>query len=281
MILIALTAALLFAAPQQSAPQQSESPQSGTVKLQPYKLTPEQMEQARQKYEPTRQAVVHLNELAGSIHSEDDARAFIDAVAERYTGKRPSWITRGMRHRVAHAEYEAVSDPSRLIPEERIVNIWNEYVRELDAPEETLVTVAEVHNLRDAMYTSSQIMWKRSGFTQEFWTMPNIYATNADGKVASGCRALEALKILHDMFNSFQNVRLARERVQKGVLISDSVKQNEGDGTPRPQLARAQLMAVRSTNPLPSAESRYVQAHGERDYQHLLERGFAELFPKD
>lgn len=77
---------------------------------------------------------------------------------------------------MAHAEYEAVSDPSRLIPEQRIVDLWNEYVRELDAPEETLVTLAEVHNLRDAMYFGSKAMWKREGFTQQIWTAPDIHA---------------------------------------------------------------------------------------------------------
>jgi len=238
------------------------------------------MEQLRQENEVRRQAAVRLNELAGSIRTEVDARMFIDAVAEQYTGKhRQSWLTRGIRHRVAHAEYEAVSGPSGFIPEERIVNVWNEYVRELDAPEEALVTVAEVHNLRDAMLTSSQHMWKNET-ARQFWTIPSIYAVDADGNVASGCRAVEALKILHDMFNSFQSIWFARERVERGQLVSDEVKQRERDGTPPPPLTPGQLKVMQNRNPLPEAESRYVQTHGERDYQRLLERGFAELFPK-
>jgi hypothetical protein len=271
MIAIPLALALLFAAPQQSAPQQ------------PSELTQQQrLEQAREKYEPTRQAAIHVNELAGSIRSEADARAFVDAVAERLTGNQhQSFTTRGIRHRVARAEYLAVSDPSQLIPEQRIVDIWNEYVRELDAPGETLVTAAELHNMRDAMYTGSQSMWKKEGFTQQFWTIPNVYAVDVDGRVANGCRAVEALKIFHDMFYFFQNVQAARERVQKGILVSDLARQRKQDATPRPQVVKAQLSASRDTKPVLAAEIRYVRAHGEGDYRHLLERLYAELFPSE
>ncbi len=201
--------------------------------------TPEELEQARQKYEPIRQAAIRLNDLAGNIHSEADARAFVDAAGERLAGQDlPGWTTKSIRQRVAHAEYEAVTDSSRLIPEQTIVNVWNEYVRELDAPEETRVTVAEIHNMRDGMFTSSQFLWRKTGM-QSFWTIPNLYAVDADGKVASGCRAVEALKILHDMFDRFENLRGARERVRKGVMASDLVKKREKDGNARPPVTRA------------------------------------------
>lgn len=269
MFAIPLVLLLLIGAPPQSTPR-------------PAPDTPQQMEEARARYEPTRQAAVHLNDLAGNIHSESDARAFVDAVAERFLGQEDlSWTTAIIRHRVAHAEYEAVSNPARLIPEQRIVNVWNEYVRELDAPEETLVTVAELHNLRDATYTSSQSMWKRGWSTQQLWTIPNVYAVESDGKVASGCRAMEALRILHDLFYFHQNLQLARERVQKGVLVSDLLRQQKQSGMSRPPAARGQLMARRDPNPVLPAAMHYVQAHGEGDYTRLMERLFEELFPAD
>jgi hypothetical protein len=268
MIAIPLVLLFLFGAPQQSGPQA------------PDPAAQQKLEDARARYESTRQAAIHANELAGNLHSEADARAFVDAVAERLIGNQNwSWATRSIRHRVARAEYEAVSDPSRLIPEQRVVDVWNEYVRELDAPEETLVTAAEVHNLRDAGYTMNKLMWKKDRFPQSLWTMPNVYAAGADGKVATGCRAVEALKILHDMSSSFQSVLAARERVQRGVLVSDLAMQRQAPA-PRPQPARSQLRAVRDANPVRVAEYHYVQAHGEGDYQHLLERLFAELFPE-
>ena len=278
MIAIPLVAALLLGSPQQADVSQPH-------------WTPEQLEQIKQKeeqfrrqYEPTRQRAIHINDLAGNIHSEADARAFVDAVAEELTGHRHmSWTTRSIRRRVAHAEYEAVSDPSRQIPEQRIVDIWNEYVREIDAPEETLVTVAELHNLRDSLYLgASQYTWKRE-LGQSIWTMPNIYALDADGKVASGCRALEALKIIHDMHDMFQNVRFARERVQKGVLPSEAFQQRQlNPAQPaKAMFSSGGLHATSIRNPIQPAVYRYQQEHGERAYQQLLRRLFAELFPED
>lgn len=278
MIAIPLVAALLLGSPQQADVSQPH-------------WTPEQLEQIKQKeeqfrrqYEPTRQRAIHINDLAGNIHSEADARAFVDAVAEELTGHRHmSWTTRRIRRRVAHAEYEAVSDPSRQIPEQRIVDIWNEYVREIDAPEETLVTVAELHNLRDSMYLgASQITWERE-LGQSIWTMPNIYALDADGKVASGCRAVEALKIIHDMHDMFQNVRFARQRVQKGVLPSEAFQQRQlNPAQPaKAMFSSGGLLATSIRNPIPPAVYRFQQEHGERAYQQLLRRLFAELFPED
>jgi hypothetical protein len=278
MIAIPLVAVLLLGSPQQADVSQPH-------------WTPEQLEQIKQKeeqfrqqYEPTRQRLIHINDLAGNIHSEADARAFVDAVAEELTGHRHmSWTTRSIRRRVAHAEYEAVSDPSRQIPEQRIVDIWNEYVREIDAPEETLVTVAELHNLRDSMYLgASQFTWKRE-LGQSIWTMPDIYAIDADGKVASGCRAVEALKIIHDMHDMFQNVRFARQRVQKGVLPSEAFQQRQlNPAQPaKAMFSSGGLLATSIRNPIPPAVYRFQQEHGERAYQQLLRRLFAELFPED
>lgn len=278
MIAIPLVAVLLLGSPQQADVSQPH-------------WTPEQLEQIKQKeeqfrqqYEPTRQRAIHINDLAGNIHSEADARAFVDAVAEELTGHRHmSWTTRSIRRRVAHAEYEAVSDPSRQIPERRIVDIWNEYVREIDAPEEALVTVAELHNLRDSMYLgASQYTWKRE-LGQSIWTMPNIYALDADGKIASGCRALEALKIIHDMHDMFQDVRFARQRVQKGVLPSEAFQQRQlSSAQPaKAMFSSGGLLATSIHNPIPPAVYRFQQEHGERAYQQLLRRLFAELFPED
>jgi hypothetical protein len=264
---IVLTVFLLFVSPQQSGPQQPD---------------PSMQQRAAEARESARQAAIHVNDLAGSIHSEADATAFVDAVAERFTDSQlQSWMTRSIRHRVAHAEYEAVSDPSHLIPEQRIVNVWNAYVRELDAPEETLITVAELHNLRDAAYTMNKLMWKKERFPKSLWTMPDVYAVDAEGKIAIGCRAVEALKILHDMSFFFEGVLSARDRVQKGILVSDTARQWQQNPAPRPVKERGELKATRDANPIRMAEYHYVQAHGGGDYQRLLERLFAELFPAE
>ncbi len=279
MLAIPLVAALLMGTPQQADAPQPYRPQ----------WTPEQQEQIKQKqeqfrkqHEPVRQRAIHINDLAGNIHSEADARAYVDAVAEELTGHRHmSWTTRSIRHRVAHAEFEAATDASRKIPEQRIVDIWNEYVREIDAPEEATVSLAELHNLRDAMYSSGESMWKNE-MTQSLWSMPNIYAIDADGKVASGLRAVEALKVIRDMHEMFGLVASARARVQKGVLESDLRKQpREAPQFSRTIFTTPELHAIKNDNPIRPAAYHYQEHHGERAYQQLLKRLFAELFPAD
>jgi len=305
MIAIPLLAVLLLGSPQDSAvvaaPQVSASQDSSTSaspaavaapRRFTSQLTPEQQEQIKQKqeefriqHEPERQTAIRLNDLAGSIHSEADARKLVDAVAEELTHHRHLlWAGLTIRRSVAHAEYEAVSNPSGLIPEQRIVDVWNEYVREIDAPEEALVTVAELHNLRDSMYVgASRLSWKND-LAQSVWTMPNIYALDADGKISDGCRALEALKIIHDMHDSFMNVRIARARTQKGVLASAVLAQREQASSQAPTriFASGQLRILTSNpDPIRPAVFRYQQEHGMDSYNQLVRRLFAELLPAE
>jgi hypothetical protein len=69
----------------------------------------------------------------------------------------------------AHAECESVRNPVTLIPEQRIVDVWNQYVKEIGAPDEAIVSVAEIHNMRDGSFTVAQLMWARGN--QTFWTI--------------------------------------------------------------------------------------------------------------
>src|SRR5882762_4141899 len=267
MFAILLAALLPFAEPQQP------------------KLTPQQqqkIEQAKASFEIHRQAALRLNDMAQSIHSEADARKFVDGVEEELFGhggpiqsKLRSFITRSMRRRVAHAEFAAVSDPADLIPEQRVVEVWNEYIREIGAPEDTLVTVAEVHNLRDGMYTGSQRMWNRGGFGQSLWMIPGIYALDSTGNVAAGCRAIEALKVLHDMENSFISVKSARERVQKGVLVSDPLRQPQPEAA-HPISTVVSLAQSPELDLISACARRYSEERGQTAYKELMERLFQE-----
>jgi hypothetical protein len=255
--------ALLFGYPHQENPK-------------PEELTPPQRE-ARLRYERFRQESIRVNELAAHISSEADARAYVDAVADMFADiLPPSWATRGIRERIAHAEYEAVSDPLRQIPEQRIADVWNKYVREIGASEEALVTAAEIHSMRDATFAVTEVMWSK-GLNQA-WTMPNIFAVGADGKVAEGCRAVEALRVLHDLDQQFDNLRGARERLRKGIVASDAIKKSL-ENTKANQKTTARLTAWLDTNPLRPAESKYMHEHGADHLNQVVEMLFEELFP--
>jgi hypothetical protein len=118
------------------------------------------------------------------------------------------------RQRVARAEYESVGDPATLISEQRIADVWNQYGREIGAPGETIITVAAIHNMRDGVYTVAQPMRVRGN--QTIWTMPDVYALGPDGKVADACRAIETVRVIHDLDDLFQSLRGARDRLRKG-----------------------------------------------------------------
>jgi len=276
-IAAALLAQLLLAVPQTAVPQPS-TPTAPT-------WTPEQLEGIREKEaeiqkqrEPARQQAIHINDLAGNIHSEAEARAYVDAVAEVLTGHRHMlWTTRSIRRRVAHAEYEAVTDPARQIPEQRIVDVWNEYVREIDAPAEALVTVAELHNLRDSMYVgASRFAWKRE-INQSIWTMPNIYALDADGKIASGCRALETLKIIHDMHDQFQNVRADSEGSSR--FGHRQITKSQSRTTPSTKICRSRTSRCSDEQPDPCCHAALPARARRTCLSAVIAKTFCRVIP--
>lgn len=232
---------------------------------------------AAMTYEQHKQAAIRINDLAGQIHSEADASAIVSEIATMFAKELPPpWASAGIRDRIARAEYGAVSDPAKLIPEQRLADVWNQYVKEIGAPDEAIVSVAEIHNLRDATFTSARLMWARE--FQTIWTMPNVFAIGPDGKVADGCRPLEALRMIHDLERFPQNLRAARDRVRKGIVASDRFKKSVEAQNPTAR-AHSQLTGNANPNPMLIAERRYLQEHSSGQYYRLLKRLFEEFFP--
>jgi hypothetical protein len=260
MIPLVLPFALVVAAPQSSSTESQTSVR----------------QRAHAEYERHKQAAIRINELAERIHSEADASAFVSEIAGVFAKELPAaWATSGIRQRVAHAEYEATSDLAKLISEQRIVDVWNQYVREIAASEEAIISTAEIHNMRDAEFTVAQLMWARGN--QTVWTMPNVYALRPDGKVADGCRAVETVRVIHDL-DDFQNLRRARDLLRRGIVASEEAKKRMQ--SPNPHSQPTGWIAVHvDTNPILLAEQRYLREHGSEAYGQLLMRLFGELFP--
>ena len=159
-----------------------------------------------------------------------------------------------------------------------LVDVWNQYVTEIGAPDEAIVSVAEIHNMRDGSYAVAQLMWARGN--QTIWTMPNVYALGSDGKVANACRTLEALRVIHDLDDLFQNLRGARDRLRKGIVPSDEIKKRLGDPNAQSH-STARLEPHADTNPISPAERRFIQEHGSIANDQLLIRLLNELFPPE
>lgn len=240
--------------------------------------SPTSMQPSNYSYQAYGQTAVQMNDLAGHIRTLDDSRTFVDMIAKTFADELPpEFATGGIRDRVAHAEHESATDPTKLISEQRIADAWNKYVQEIGAPEEALVNVAEIHNLRDGYYATARVLWNRG--SQSIWTMPNIYEVGWDGKIADGCRAVEALRVIWDIANQFDNLRGARERVRKGILVSDSLGRQQKP--PSSGQDRSEVMVVGGIrdNPVQAAEIQYVREHGEIGLSHAIERLIRDLFP--
>jgi len=261
MIALGLVFALIIGTPQQGSSTDSQAI----------------VQDAQSAYERHKQAAIRINELAGQIRSEADASALVAEIADLFAKELPSaWASSSIRQRVAHAEYEAVRAPAKLIPEQRVVDVWNQYVKEIGAPDEAIVSVAEIHNMRDASFTGAQFMWPRGH--QQIWTMPNVYALGTDGKVADGCRALETLRVIHDLDGLFQNLLSARDRLRKGIVPSEELKKRAANPNPQEHSA-GRLEAHTDPNPIRLAEQSYVPEHGSAAHERLLLRLFDQLFP--
>jgi hypothetical protein len=95
-------------------PQRSDSTESQTTMQQ----------RAHDEYEQHKQAAIRINELAGRIQSEANASAFVSEIAGLFAKELPPvWASSSIRQRVAHAEYETVRNPAKLISEQRIVDV--------------------------------------------------------------------------------------------------------------------------------------------------------------
>jgi hypothetical protein len=221
--------------------------------------------EARKKAEAYRGATVRINELAGNIHSEQDARAYVDELARMFGDEITYALTAPLRARVAQAEFVTATDASKLIPEQRVADAWNKWVADINAPAEARITAAEVHNYRDAMHASGERMWQQY---PNLWSAPNIAAVKPDGTVAEGCRAVEALFVLHQIDTFFTNLLAARDRVAKGVLLSEELRKRRAEPQPKRQLkavsARIEVMPATATQvALHKAEAAYIEKHGE------------------
>jgi hypothetical protein len=208
----------------------------------------------------------------------DDARRLVHMVAKEFADDLPpAWATAGLRERIAEAEYRSATDPAQLVPEQRVADAWNRYVDEIGAPRDALVTAAEIRSMRDTDYTMVRFAWTR--VDQSMWTTPNIYAVGPDGKVANGCRALEAVLVVWRMANYYEEIDAARNRVKLGIVESDLFGKQEKK--PVTGHVRTEVRAsIQAENPIESAERRYVSEHGMADFSRVIVEMVGNLFPK-
>jgi hypothetical protein len=230
--------------------------------------SPEAMRQIAEKWRSMREHAIAINDVADHIQSPDDARKLIDLVYAEFSDELPPrWATHSLRERIARAEYESAADPGSLISEQHIADVWNDYVEKIGAPQETMLNAAEIHYLRDAQYVSARLFWTKG--QQQIWTIPGVFAVGPDGKVASGSRALEAIRLLWLLGSTTDDFAGIHEQVQKGVLLSDLYPHPE---KPRaPGTGKAYMTSRIVSFPVQQAAMRYMHDHGARALDHAIE----------
>lgn len=117
-----------------------------------------------------------------NIHSPADAETYINAILAKHhidaatvSGLAP------LEHRLAAAEYASLTDPSKRIPEARIVDAFNQLMDDWGAEPWTRIAVADFHRFHRI----------KAGIL-----IPYSVSRNSDGTVADSCRPIEALYLL-------------------------------------------------------------------------------------
>lgn len=222
--------------------------------------SPEAMRHAAELRRNMAAHAIAINDLAGRIHSLEDARKLVDMVAGEFPDSLPpKWATYSIRDRLARAEYESAVEPGSLISEQHVADVWNDYLQTIGAPQESYVTAAEIHTLRDSYYVTSQLSWARGN--QNIWTVSNIYAIGADGKVANGCRAIEALNILWQLSTQPEILQGTRDLIKQNQRLSEIYKHPSKPPAPGTEKAYVTIRTV-PPNPIELAANHYMHKHG-------------------
>jgi hypothetical protein len=253
---------------------------AGLISLSPVppQSTADKEAKIKAEYALFKERTNEIDALAANMRSMEDSRRMVGLLADIFADDLPpAWSTRLIRERIAQVEYESATDHAKLIPEQRLVEAWNRYVTTIEAPQDAIVTVAEIHNLRDGSYSAARFMWSRG--IRNVWAIPSIYATGPDGKVADGCTAVEALRVLYDLSNQFGNLRGARERVKQGIWVSNTLKPLPEGAVVKPAAGRVSASVGRRDNPVEDAGIRYMQEHGQLGLNRAVEALLYDLFP--
>ena len=124
-----------------------------------------------------------LDELGRSDHirTEADAKAYVGAFWERWDPKETNPHLAEFEERLARAEYAAVRNPHKLIPESRVVKTFNKLMDEWQMPSWTRISVPELHVFR---------------FNPATALYPQSVARLPDQSIAPSCRPTEAVLLI-------------------------------------------------------------------------------------
>lgn len=127
----------------------------------------------------------HIDALGteANIHSPADAETYLNAILAKHkidTATIPGLSP--FAHRLAVAEYAAITDPSKRIPETQLVTAFNEIMDQWGEPQWTRITVEDFHWFHRIKAAT---------------LIPYSVSRDAEGNVADTCRPVEAVYLLY------------------------------------------------------------------------------------
>ncbi|MGH7867664.1 MAG: hypothetical protein ACREP9_08560 [Candidatus Dormibacteraceae bacterium] len=168
-----------------------------------------------------------------NIHSARDAEAYIDALLQKHRFDDPKLPGLSeVKARVARAEYSAVEDPSREIPEHVIAEAFNRMMDEWSAPPWTRISEKELHAFRAL---KALVLY------------PAVVSRSHGGDLSPTSRPVEALYVLYLLQAGGGVPAELREKVKEGGwpdLLSSRQATIQSQKlqliTPNPEKARRQ-----------------------------------------
>jgi hypothetical protein len=117
------------------------------------------------------------------IRTEADALAYVEILVKRW-GPSPKELPdlAEFEQRLARAEYAAVRNPEKRIPESQVAKVFNQLMDEWQMPRWTRISVSELHVFRWHYATA---------------IYPRSVLRLPDESIAPNCRPTEALLLLH------------------------------------------------------------------------------------
>jgi len=143
-----------------------------------------------------------VDELGSHIRTEADAKAYVEALMKRWAPRET--IPTEYEERLARAEYAAVHNPEKLIPESQVANAFTRLMDKWGMPAWTHVSVPELHALR-VSYAST--------------VYPKSVPRLPDETIAPSCRPTEALFLLH-MLDARKGLPQGQDNRQRNEYIN-------------------------------------------------------------
>jgi hypothetical protein len=182
------------------------------------------------------------------IRTEADARAYVEALVKRWDPNETNPHLPEFKEQLTQAEYAAVRNPERRIPESQVAKTFNRLMDEWQMPGWTRISVPELHAFR-IIYASG--------------VYPRSVARLPDRSIAPGCRPTEALFLL-DMLNFSGGVPpQIRDQVRANRWPLSLLKRLEWS---RPTERRVEEGLRAETTPTPDGLQRHKYWTLQRNY---------------